>query len=464
MNEHNNSVLEDFGYEQELNRVMDLKALVFFGLAYLGPGAIFTTYGLVTCMTHGMLALTYVVATAAMLFTALSYSHMVKAYPISGSVYTYVTRSIHPYLGFLSGWAILMDYLLLPVLNFVAPGIFLSSIFPAVPPWVIALTMILLVTLINCRGIQITSLANTVIVIVSAAFVVAVVIFSIKWLLTGNGSATLFDLNAFINYPEFSKPEVGFSAILSGASILALSFLGFDSVTTVSEEAIEPEKNVGKAILIVCLGAGLAFILISYIFQLAWPEAWQQFSNAEAGASEYIFKICGSVLTYILVGIIVVGAGGCAIASQSSVARILYVMGRDGVLPKKFFGYIHPKYKTPVHNILLVAVISLSGLFMNIAKATSLINFGALAGFIFVNLSVIAHYYIRKKHRGGTEILKYLILPLMGAVICLLLWLNLDVFAKILGFSWFGIGFIWLTITTKFFRQLPPDLRLDEPE
>lgn len=462
MNQNSDLALKNFGYEQTLNRVMDLKALVFFGLAYLCPGAIFTTYGLVTTMTHGMLALTYVIATIAMMFTAFSYSHMVKAYPISGSVYSYVTRSINPYLGFLSGWSILMDYLLLPLLNFVAPAIFISAFIPAIPSWAIVLVLIILVTAINCRGIQITSIANTIMVIASLVFVIAVVLFSIKWILTGNGAATLLDDKAVFNPFEYNKPDVGISAILSGASILALSFLGFDAVTTVSEEAIEPEKNVGKAILIVCFGAGAAFILISYLMQLAWPDAWQHFSNVEAGANEYIARICGNVMLYINMAIIIVGASGAAVASQSSAARILFCMGRDGSLPKRFFAYVHPKYKTPLNNILLIAVISLSGLLMNISIATSLINFGALAGFAFVNLSVIAHYYIRKKCRSGINVIKYLIFPLIGAVICLVIWVNLAAIAKILGFTWLGIGFVWLMITTKFFKQLPPDLKLDE--
>ncbi|HVI39352.1 MAG TPA: APC family permease [Anaerovoracaceae bacterium] len=464
MNENNriSSNLERFGYEQTLNRVMDLKAVVFFGLAYISPGTIFTTYGIVTKMTHGMLALTYLVATSAMLFTALSYGHMSRAYPIAGSVYSYVTRSIHPYLGFLSGWAILMDYLLIPLLNFIAAGIFVNAFLPFIPIWAVVITIVTVVTIINCIGIKVASTANIIMVTITIIVVLAIVFFSLKWIVIGTGVASLIDIKGIFNAIEFNKPEVGITGILAGASILSLSFLGFDAITTVAEEAIEPEKNIGKAILITCFGAGGAFVVMAYIFQLAWPEAWFQFVNVEAGANELILRVAGSTMVSIFIGVVVVGASASAIASQASAARILFGMGRDGALPKKFFGYIHPKFKTPIYNILLISLIGLSGLMMNITIATSLINFGALAGFALVNISVIAHYFIRKKERNGTSIIKYLIFPIIGACICIMLWLNLAVFAKILGFSWLGLGIIWLMITSKFFRELPPELKMNE--
>lgn len=460
--EKTNTGLEHFGYEQTLRRVMDFKMLVFFGMAYLAPCTIFTTYGIVTGMTHGMLALSYLVATVAMLFTAFSYSNMVKAYPIAGSVYSYATRAIHPYVGFLAGWIILMDYLLLPLLNFVAAGIFINATLPFIPSWAVMLSLLAICTLINCLGIRVAANANTILVLLQMAFLLAIIIFALKWILGGNGAGTIFDATAFINLSELGKPEVGIAAILGGSSILALSFLGFDSITTVAEEAIEPEKNIGKAIIATCLGAGLVFVLTSYLFQLSWPEGWFQFNNIEAGANELIAKVAGSFMVYVFVAIIVVGASASAIASQASAARILFGMGRDGALPKKFFSKINSKYKTPTNNLLLIAVISLTGLFMNIAIATSIINFGALAGFTLVNITVIAHYFIRKRQRGGAAAIKYLITPIIGVIICASLWLNLASYAKILGFGWLFVGLVWLAYNSKFFKILPPDLKLDE--
>lgn len=453
------SSLEKLGYTQTLNRVMDLKALVYFGLACIAPGTILVTYGLVVHLTHGMLALTYVVATLAMMFTAFSYRYMVRAYPVSGSVYSYVSRSIHPYVGFLAGWAILMDYLLLPLLNYVAEGVFISAILP-IPKSVIIIALIVVVTVLNFTGIKVAATANKIMVIICLVSLAVTIFFSLKWVFTGNGAGTFFDANAFFNAVEFNKPGVGIPAILSGASILALSFLGFDAVTTVSEETIDPEKTVGRALLITCIGAGVAFVLMAYLFQLAWPNAWSEMINVEAGSNELILKTCGSTFLYIGIVTGLIAAVASATAAQASAARILFGMGRDGSLPK-FFAHIHPKYKTPSYNILLICAISLTGVVMTLNVATSLVNFGALLGFAFVNVSVIAHYFIRKKQRSGFNILRYLVFPIIGTIICIVLWLNLSRFSKILGFSWLAVGFIVLMIISKFFKKLPPDLKLD---
>lgn len=457
---HDSAELEKFGYEQTLKRVLPLSSLIFYGLAYLCPVTIFSTYGLVSNMTHGMLSLTYAVATLAMILTALSYSHMVKAYPVAGSVYSYVQRSINPHLGFLAGWAILMDYLLLPMINYLLAAIFLAPVFPGVPAWVWIVGYIIFVTIVNYFGIQVTAWVNNGLIIIQAVFVVAFLLFVIKWISTGNGAATFFDMNAFVNNGELSA--IGFGTILTGASILALSFLGFDAVTTVSEEAINPEKNVGKAIIITCLGAGIYFIIVAYLCQLAWPMGWNEFESVDSGAYELIGKIAGSVMGYLFTAVYCIGCLASAMASQASASRILFGMGRDGSLPKKIFAYVHPKHKTPVFNIFIIGAISLVGIKLSLAAAASLINFGALAGFALVNFSVIAHYFVKKNQRDAAGILKYLILPLGGAAVCIAIWVSLDIHSKILGFSWLAVGIIYLAATTNFFRKLPPDLKMEE--
>ena len=457
-----NSNLENFGYEQSLKRVMPLGSIVLYGLAYMAPGTIFGTYGLVTNMTHGMLALTYAIALLAMLFTALSYNQMVKAFPIAGSAYSYVQRSINPHIGFLAGWTILMDYMLIPMLNYIIASLFLQTVFPGVPTWIWIIGMLVIVTLINYIGIQMTAWANNTLVALQFIFIGALLIFIIKWISGGNGAATFFDWGALFNSIEFNQPEMGVGMLFTGASILALSFLGFDAVTTIVEEAIEPEKNVGKAILIICIGAGGFFILLSYFFQLAWPTAWKDFSSIDTGAYELIVRVAGGVMGYIFTAITVIGTLASALASQASASRILFGMGRDGVLPKKFFGYVHTKHQTPTNNILLIGTISLVALVLNLNTAVSLVNFGALAGFTLVNLSVIFHYFIRKKYRGFTNVIKYLIFPCIGAIICGKIWLSLATNSKILGFCWLAVGIVYLAATTNFFRKLPPDLNLEE--
>ncbi|WP_051273387.1 APC family permease [Desulfotruncus alcoholivorax] len=450
--------LEKFGYSQDLNRVLSLSSLIYYGLAYLVPLTIFTTYGLVSNMTHGMLSLAYLVATVAMAFTAFSYNHMVKAFPIAGSAYSYAHRSISPYVGFMSGWVILLDYMLLPMINYLVAALFIVEALPGLPNWAWILIFIVLVTVVNYFGIQVTSWANSLLIWVQVVFVLALMFFIIKWISAGGGAGTFFDWSAFFNSTEFNKPDMGWKVIFGGASILALSFLGFDAVSTVSEEAHNPEVNVGRAIIITCIGAGLFFIVITYFTQLAWPTGWNEFKSVDTGAYELISKVAGSFMGYFFTAAYVLGCMASAIASQSSASRILFGMGRDGILPKKFFAYLHPKYKTPTRNIFLIAVISLAALVLSLSTAASLINFGALIGFVMVNISVISHYFIRNKQRGGRNLIRYLLLPAAGALICLVIWFNLDIKSKELGLTWTVVGLIYLAITTKFFKKLPPEM------
>jgi amino acid transporter len=437
---------------------MGLGSLVFFGLAYLAPVTIFSTYGSVQESTHGMLSFTYLIATLGMALTALSYSHMSKAFPIAGSVYSYVQRSIHPHAGFLSGWAILMDYLLLPMINFLLAGIYLNAAFPEVPNWVFILGYIVVVTIINILGITVTSLANNILIIIQFVFVAFFVIIAIRFIAGGGGLGTLADTTAFVNPVELK--EIGMGTIMTGASILCLSFLGFDAVTTIAEEAKDPQKNVGRALIITCIAAGAIFILVSYVFQAAWPNGWTEFENPDSAAAELIVRIAGNVVGYFFTAVYCIGCLASAIASQASAARILYGMGRDSVLPKKFFAHLS-KRQTPTYNIFLIAVISLTAIFLELTHAISLINFGALAGFALVNISVIAWYFVRQRRRSGLDIIKYLIVPLAGAAVCIAIWISLSPDAKQLGFIWLACGVVYLAVTTNFFRKLPPDLKLE---
>lgn len=454
--------LNRFNYEQQLNRVMTLPSVVFFGVAYMAPITIFTTYGLVSGMTHGMLSLTYTIATLAMMFTAMSYRHMVKAYPIAGSVYTYTQRSLNPHIGFMGGWGILLDYILLPMFNYVAVGLYMSILIPQVSVKVWIAIFIVIVGIVNLFGMNFTKIFNNTLIMIQLVFLVAMIIFSLKWIFSGEGMGTIFDTTAYFNAKEFASPEVGWAGIFAGASILCMSFLGFDSVTTIAEETINPEKTIGRALLIVCFAAGGTFIVTSYIMQCAWPEGWFSFENPDTGAYEYMEHVLGYVVAMIFSAMMVIGATASAVASSASAVRILFGMGRDGLLPKKVFGYVNKKTKIPSINVIIVSVISLSALILDLSAAASLVNFGALLGFVLVNISVIAHYFVRGKKRNGVDIIKYLICPIIGAVVCALIWLSLDSLSKILGFIWLAIGLALLAITTKGFRQLPPEMDLTE--
>lgn len=443
----------------ELKRILPLSSLVFYGLAFMIPLTFCTTYGLVTNMTHGMVSLTYVISTICMSFTAFSYVRMTKAYPVAGSVYTFVHKSINPYLGFLAGWLVLIGYMFLPMLNYIAAAIFLNAAVPQIPIWCWIIAFIIIVTVVNHFGIKVTDIFNKTIVWLQIIFLAALIILVIKFVLGGVG--TFLDAESFINMTELKKEGMGFTVLLSGASLLALSFLGFDAISTLSEEAINPEKNVGKAILITCIGAGAFFAVITYMLQVAWPTAWLEIVDVDGGAYEVINKVAGSVMAYLFTIAFSVGAVASAISSVASASRVLYGMGRDQILPKRIFGYLHPKRNTPTYSILIMATISLLALVIPLATATSLLNFGALLSFTLVNMSVIGHYFVKGGHRKGFDIFRYLIAPIIGAIFTFMIWINLDKNSMILGFIWFAVGVIYLAFATKFFKKLPAEMKLE---
>lgn len=446
-----------FGYKQELSRELSLGKLLFFGLSYINIMGAFTFYGIVTGMTQGMFALAFLIATIAMLFTAYSYSQMSKAFPISGSVYTYTQRSMNSWIGFLVGWTVLMDYVVLPAVNFILVGLYLNVLIPSVPVWVFSLITIIVTTLLTIRGVGVSASTGGIITIVGLAFLAAMLVFLIRWLLTGEGAGTLLDISGFATAEALGN--VGWGGIFAACALLALCFLGFDAITTFTEEAKNPRKTVGRAILLSVLLTGVLYTTLAYLAQLSWPAAWMEIENADTGVTELIEMVAGPVMAFVFTVLYIAGCFGSGIASQSAGARLLYTMGRDGVLPRKL-SYVLPGYKTPVVAILVIAVLSCVSLFTDLMGITSIINFGGLLAFTMVNLCVVAHYYVRERRRGPWDTVKYLIVPLVGAAIALLIWANLDSLAMVIGGSWIALGIVWLGVQTKGFRRKPVELEV----
>jgi len=438
---------------KEMKRTLTLLPVVLFGFSFMALGTVFSTYGVAAQISHGMVAGAYILATIVMLFTAYSYGQMAKAFPVAGSAYTYTQKSINPHMGFLVGWSILMDYLLIPMVNYLLFGILYQAAFPTIPSYIWILSMLTLVTIVNIRGIKLANGANIFITIFGLAFIILFCVLTIQSILQGEGTGQLFTSLPFYN------PKESFSFIIAGAALLCFSFLGFDSVTTFSEETIQPEKNIPRAVFIITIVGGLVFTTISYITHNVWPN-YMSFKNADAASHEIILLIGGNFVDTIFLVFTAVGIFGSAMASQASAARVLYAMGRDGQLPKKFFGSLHPKLKTPVNNILVISLISLLALVLSLTIVASFINFGAFLAFTFVNLSVIGYYFIRKQQRTIKGTFLYLIVPLIGAVLDIWLLLNLDTYSKILGAIWALAGIIYLTYLTKGFKKRPPEMDL----
>jgi putrescine importer len=433
----------------KLKRSLGVTPIVFLGLAYMSPFAVFDTFGVVSDVTGGHVPASYILITIAILFTALSYGKMVKIYPDAGSAYTYTKKTISPQLGFLVGWSALLDYLFLPMINAVLAGIYLSAGFPGVPSWVWVVGLIVVITVMNIAGIKIAVSANTIFVLFQLLVAIIFVILTIRSILTGGGG-TGFDWLPFYSH------DMKLNLLFSGASILALAFLGFDAVTTLAEETIAPEKNIPKGIFLIALIGGIFFIGVTFFMQYLYPDV-SVLKNIDGASPEIAKHIGGMLFQSIFTSGALISVLASGLAAQTSASRLLFAMGRDGILPKKWFGAIHPKSNTPVFNIIFIGVLSLSALFLDLVTATSMINFGAFTAFSFVNLSVIAFYYKNKHTLKPISLISFVIFPVIGLAFLIYLWLSLDRLAIIFGLSWFAIGLIYLIWITKGFRIKPPE-------
>lgn len=436
-----------------LRRILGLPALVFFGLVYMVPLTVFTTYGVVTQLTGGRTAAAYVITLLAMIFTALSYSVMVKKYPIAGSAYSYASLSFGPGIGFLAGWSLLLDYLFLPMINYLVIGLFLNLAFPAVPAWVFVVATISLVTLLNIRGIGSVSSMSNLIVCAQMVFVVVFVALVVRQL----AGAESLDLSA----PWVGDgSQDGLLPLMAGAAVLCLSFLGFDAVSTLAEETRDPRRDIPRAIVITTLGAGLLFILLAMTSQLAFPGS--SFKDADSAASEVMLHAGGRFLEMFFTATYVAGAAGSALASQASVSRILFSMGRDGILPRRVFGTLSERYKTPVVAIVLVSLVSLLAVVIDLTTLASMISFGALVAFSVVNLAVIKSHLGQGQPRSTARLLQYGLLPLIGFALIAWLWTSLSALTLGIGLAWFALGLLYLGIHTRGFRQPAPTVQFSE--
>jgi putrescine importer len=451
MSEHTHQA----GHPTHLTAALGLGSVTLFGLAYMTPIIVLGIFGIIAEASGGASAGAYLVATLAMLFTAASYARMSVHYPVAGSSYTYVRKALDSRLGFIVGWTILLDYLFLPLVIWLIGAAYLTGEFPSVPKWVWIVLFIVATTALNIVGLKVADKANFVLMAMQFLVLALFVLFSVVYMVSTQGSGSLLSTNPFIG-------EGGFSAIASGAAIAAYSFLGFDAVSTLTEDTKDPQRNIPRAIMLVALVGGVVFVTVAYALTLVEPGS--TFDNADSLAADTARTIGGSLFAAFFVGGLIIGQFTSGLAAQASVSRLLYAMGRDGVLPKGFFGRLSDRFATPIFNIVLCGLIGLGALFLDITTSTSFINFGAFTAFTLVNLSVIG-YFVRHRHTDAGSRLNpafYVVVPLIGALVDVYLLTKLDNAALLLGASWLAIGVVYLLVLTRGLRVPPPEMSLVE--
>lgn len=430
-------------------------AIVGLGLGYMTPMTVFDTFGIVSGETNAVVPLAYLAALVAMIFTAISYGRMTRVYPSAGSAYTYASETIHPNFGFLVGWSSLLDYLLLPMVNAVIGRIYFESFFPEAPSWVFVLVYVGVITAFNFLSMKGTSRVNGILVVFQIVLIATFVVLAWLALKDGMGEGTIFTLNPLYH----AGIEVG--AVLAGATVVCFSFIGFDAITMYSEEAKTP-STVPKAIVLALLIGGAIFLIAAWFGQSVFPTL-DGFEVTDDTLPEMALFVGGAFFKILFTSAALAAVVASSLSSHASVSRMIYVMGRNGRgrLPR-FLSYIHPRFLTPTHAVLIVGVVSLLAVKFTLEFISAMINFGALIAFTVVNLTVIVFYAFRMNQRHTPkEIFRNIVLPFIGMCLTGVLWVNLHIDALIYGTIWLAIGIILLFFMTRFFRS-PLTMKIEE--
>jgi amino acid transporter len=447
------SAVADPGGAPRFKRVLSRGDLILYGLVILTPTAPYPVYGIVQQVSQGHAALSYLVAMVAMLFTAASYGKMSGAFPSAGSTYTYAQRALNEHVGFLAGWAMMLDYFLIPLLSVIYVALTAERLLPQIPYWVWAALSTVAITLINVRGIRVTARASTVMMIVMSACALLFIWLAARWVIGSAGIGGLVSARGFYRPESFALRP-----LMLGAAIATLSYIGFDAISTLAEDTLRPERDIAFATVIVCVLQTIFCVVTVYLAALAWPD-YQSFPQTETAILDIGQRIGGPWMVGCLTIVLVVAGLASALTGQAGASRLLYGMGRDGVLPRSIFAYLDPRYSTPTRSIYLMGAISLIGaMAVRFQLAAELLNFGAFVGFILVNLSVIRHYYIRLGERRGVYLFTNLLFPLAGALVCSYVWMSLTGKAKLVGFGWLLAGVLYLAVLTRGFRVAPKKL------
>ena len=427
-----------------LRRALTLWHLIIIGIVIIQPIAPMGVYGIISNKAGGHVVTTILIAMVAMLFTAISYGRMARVYPSAGSAYTYVGQEIHPMLGYVTGWAMVMDYILNPLICTIICAKLTQNLIPA-PYWVLAICFASFFSAVNLVGVRTSARLNealtlgmTMVVLVFFAFVLRTL-----WGMHQHGAA-------FFTLPFYNPQTFSLGGVFRGTSIAVLTYIGFDGISTLSEEVENPRRTILLATVLVCVVTGILSSLEAYAAQLVWGSKPFPEEMVESAFPLVARQIGGYFLFHLLNFTILVANIGSGMAAQLAAARLLYGMGRGQALPRGFFGYIDPVHRVPRNNVLLIGALALAGAFaMTYERGAELLNFGAFIAFMGVNAAAFVRYYLRAPEKRWINLWP----PLLGFFICAFIWWNLSAPAKIAGAFWLGVGIVYGAWRTRFFRN-----------
>jgi putrescine importer len=433
-----------------LKRVLSLWDLVYYGIILTSPIAAVPLFGEAQVLSRGHTVTTLLLAMVAMSVTAVSFGRMASVYPASGSVYSYISRTLNPHVGFILGWAMFLEYLFQPIQNALYAVLAIHRMVPQVPFALLAALTVGFITLMTLQGIKFNARTNEVLLgfmmLVTAAFLIQ----AFRHIVLHQDYTALFSLRPIYNPATFDL-----RALAAGTSFAALVFIGFDGVSILAEEVKSPKRNVLLASVLVCVFTGLFSGLQVYLAQLVWPDH-TTLQNHETAFMD-VARIAGGPLLFTAYGImLLVSSMACGLAGHVGAARLLYSMGRDDVIPKKIFGYLSPKGGNPVYNEWIVGALAyVAVLTIPWQRAAEIVTFGALLAFTAVNLVALLHFWFSPEAVGHRKFLIDAFVPGFGCVFCFVLLIGLQTWTKYAGMIWLGIGIVYLGYRTRMFTLRP---------
>jgi putrescine importer len=438
----------------KLRRALTLWDLMLYGVVVIQPTAPMPAFGMVSEKARGHVVTAILIAMCAMLFTAISYGRMARAYPSAGSAFTYVGQEIHPALGYVTGWGMVMDYLLNPLICTILCAQLALNSAPGVPYIVWVICFAGLFTGLNLFGIRTSARINDTLAIGMGIVITIFFVVAAHYVFRHPHGES-----GFFWHPFYDPNTFHFKSVLGGTSLAVLTYIGFDGISTLSEEAKNPKRDILLATVLVCLIIGLLAGCEVYAAQLIWPVS-RVFPDIPTAFVHVAGLAGGAWLLQLVNGALLVATIGSGMGSQLGAARLLYAMGRSNAIPKSFFGALDPVRRTPRNNILFAGALALAGaLTISFERGVELLNFGALIAFMGVNLSALTRYYLRAQHKK----LQNLLAPLCGFFVCLLLWWNLNVSAKMAGTIWMLAGLAYGALRTGWFRRELVNFDFDIP-
>ncbi len=426
-----------------LRRTLTLWDLVFYGIVLVQPVAPMGIFGVVSTEARGHVATTILIGMCAMLLTAISYGRMARAYPSAGSAFTYVGQELHPGLGYLTGWGMVMDYVLNPIICTVWCSKAAMNFLPEVPFPVWVTFFAALFTMLNLRGVKASARTNEVLAIGMFVVLFLFLASAVRYLLGVPLDA------AALTRPFYDPSTFSLGLVLTGASIASLTYIGFDGISTLSEEVENPRRNILLATVLTCLITGILAVIQVYAAQLVWGN-WTGFPDIDTAFVHVAGKAGGPVMFAVLNATLLVANMGSGSGAHLGAARLLYGMGRSKALPERFFGAVDAKRNIPRNNVLLVGAFAwVGGLLLTYQLGAEMLNFGAFIAFMGVNLAAFVRYWVRAEDRRLTN----LVWPLLGFAICFYLWWSLRTPAKIAGGLWLGAGVVYGAIRSRGFTR-----------